>query len=146
MRPLTWLERLVVVATVVVSVGLVAFAQTRAVYPQLDVRVPVPPRPLIGGGSTHLAYELHITNLSGQAATLDAVKVLDAGLRTTMMRLEGAALDAATRHAGAQPDAAEKRVLRGGQTMFVFIWVTLKSGPPSTLTHRFDVQVAGQPA
>ena len=109
MRPLTSLRALgcVVVATAVVGVGPEAFAQTRAVYPQLDVRIPVPPRPLIGGGLSHLDYGLHITNLSGQAATLNAVEELDAaGPRTTMMRLEGAALDAATRHAGAQPDAA----------------------------------------
>jgi hypothetical protein len=142
MRRLTWLRALgyVVIATAVVSTGLVSFAQTRAVYPQLDVRVPVPPRPLIGGGSTHLAYELHITNLSPQAVTLNAVEVLDAtGSRATVMRLEGAALDAATRHAGAQPDAAVKRVLGGGQTMFVFVWVTLKSGPPSALAHRFAI-------
>ena len=146
MPALTWLRALgcVVVAIAVASIGLVAFAQTRAVYPQLDVRIPVPPRPLIGGGSTHLAYELHITNLSPQAVTLNAVEVFDAvGARTLMMRLEGTALDAASRHAGPQPNAAEKRVLGGGQTMFVFVWVTLKSGPPSALTHRFDVQVAG---
>ena len=56
MRPLTSLRVLgcVVVATAVVGVGPEAFAQTRAVYPQLDVRIPVPPRPLIGGGLSHL--------------------------------------------------------------------------------------------
>src|ERR1035437_6276347 len=50
----------------------------------LDLAVPVAPMPVPGGGKTHLAYELHITNLGPWEMLLKRVEVFD-----------GAALDGA---------------------------------------------------
>jgi hypothetical protein len=48
-----------------------ATGQTPSVFAPIDVRVPVPPRPFVAAGSTHLVYELHIMNLSSRPATLE---------------------------------------------------------------------------
>jgi hypothetical protein len=51
------------IAVVVLSRPLTG--QTPAVFSPLDVRVPVPPRPLVAsGGITHLAYELGVVDRS----------------------------------------------------------------------------------
>jgi murein DD-endopeptidase len=125
-------------------------------FPTIDGHVPVPPAPLVGGGRTHLVYELYLANLSARETTLEAIDVRDpsASLQVApLLRLEGAALDAAIQRAGVPPDDAHKRVLQGGQLAIVFVWVSLPAGVavPAALTHRFAIHVveppkpAGQP-
>jgi murein DD-endopeptidase MepM/ murein hydrolase activator NlpD len=115
--------------------------QTTSVFAPIDVRVPVPPRPFVAGGATHLAYELHITNLSPRPTTLETVDVMErsaAAGAAPLLHLEGEPLDSALRLLGAPPDAAKTRILPGGGTAIVFVWVTLRAGiVPAALTHRF---------
>jgi murein DD-endopeptidase MepM/ murein hydrolase activator NlpD len=115
-------------------------------FPTLDAHVPVPPAPLIGGGRTHLVYELYLANLSPRETTLEAIDVRDPAAPeqvAPLLRLEGTALDTAIQRAGVPVDAAHKRVLQGGQLAIVFVWVTLPPGAPTPaeLTHRFAIHV-----
>jgi hypothetical protein len=135
-----------------IATALVAplFGQPARVFPGIDVRVPVPPRPFVAGGTTHLVYELHITNLSPRQTTLDTVEVLEeTGPRDAppLLRLERDTLDAALYRPGAPPDDKEKRTLSGGRTAIVFLWVTLQGRTaPAKLGHRFEVRMDGAPA
>jgi murein DD-endopeptidase MepM/ murein hydrolase activator NlpD len=64
-----------------------------------------------------------------------------------LLRLEGAALDAAIQRVNLPPDDAHKRVLQGGQVAIVFFWITLPAGTatPAALTHRFSIHVVEPP-
>lgn len=119
--------------------------QTPPAFSPIDVRIPVPPRPFVAGGATHLVYELHITNLSSRATTSETIDVMDRSASpdtAPLLRLEADALEAALRLLGAPPDATEKRVLPGGRTALVFVWVTLRAGTvPTALAHRFAIRL-----
>jgi murein DD-endopeptidase len=115
-------------------------------FPTLDAHVPLPPSLLIGGGRTHLVYELYLANLSPRETTLEAIDVRDPAASETvapLLRLEGRALDAAIQRAGVPVDSSHNHVLQGGQLAIVFVWVTLPEGAPtpSALTHRFSIHV-----
>jgi murein DD-endopeptidase len=119
-------------------------------FPTIDGHVPLAPAPLIGGGRTHLVYELYLANLSARETTLDAIDVRDPAAppeAAPLLRLEGAALDAAIQRAGVPLDNAHKRVLQGGQLAIVFLWVSLPPGTatPAALTHRFSIHVVEPP-
>jgi murein DD-endopeptidase MepM/ murein hydrolase activator NlpD len=134
----------------VLALGMeLASGQTPAGFPTLDVRVPVSPRPLVGDGATHLVYELHITNLSTRGTVLDAVDVRDPQAphdAPPLLHLEAEALDAVLQRPGAPANDAERRVLPGGRTSLLFMWLTLRSGSvPEALTHRFETHVANPP-
>ena len=59
----------------------------------------------------------------------------------------GAAAVDALKRPGAPPDDAEKRVLPGGRTAMVFVWVTVRQGTvPAALTHRFALKLANPDA
>ena len=119
-------------------------AQAPASFSTLNMRVPVPPRPLVAGGRTHFAYELHIANMSARAVSLDRVEVRErsAGAGTPpLLRLEADALGAAIRKFGSPPDDKERRLIAGGQSAVLFVWITLESHElPRTLTHRVELQ------
>jgi len=127
-----------------------ATGQPPSVFAPIDVRVPVPPRPFVAAGATHLVYELHIMNLSSRRATLEAIDVMDRAATPSappLLRIEGSALEDALKRPGAPPDDAEKRVLPGGRTAMVFVWVTVRQGTvPAALTHRFALKLANPDA
>jgi len=116
-------------------------------FPNIDVRVPAGPRPFVAAGATHLVYELHITNLSPRLTTIDAIDVVNASAAQDappLLRLERGDLEAALYRPGAPPDDKERRTLPGGRTVIAFMWVPVRSGTvPTSLTHRFDVRIAG---
>lgn len=133
------------------SLAWASAAQPPAAFPTLDVRVPVAPAPAAGAGRTHLAYELHIANLSGRPTTIDAVDVRDRAAApgaAPLLHLEGATLEAAMRRPAAAPDDKDKRLIPGGRVALVFIWVTLAEGAamPTALTHRIATRVGDPPA
>lgn len=137
------------IAVVVLSRPLTG--QTPAVFSPLDVRVPVPPRPLVAsGGITHLAYELHISNLSSRLTTIERIEVRNESAPSDaapLLRLEQATLDAALVRPGAPPDDMERRVLPAGRTLIAFLWLTAAPGTvPTALTHRLALRIAGPPA
>jgi hypothetical protein len=126
----------------VLLVFTLAYGQTAGRFPAIDVRVPVRPVPFTTAARTYLVYELHVINLSSRPARLDAIEVRDGAARVAepLLRLEGTTLDAAMRRLGVVPSDPDKRLLGGGQSAIVFVWVTLKQGQaPASLTHRFLV-------
>jgi len=138
----------VVAVIAAAAIALVAplVGQTPSVFPALDVRVPVPPRPFTVAGTTYLVYELHVTNLSAQRTTLERIEVADRAAPQNappLLRLESAALDAALVRPGAPPDDPARRVLPGGRMAILFAWIAVPSAAaPAALTHRFAVRVA----
>lgn len=117
--------------------------QVPPVFSPISVRVPSPPLPLVGGGRTHLVYELQVINVAPQPATLDAVEVRSATGGEPLLRLAGPALEAAIRRFGEPADDHAKRELPAGRTAVVFLWVTLPPGPvPASLTHQFTIRSA----
>ena len=119
-------------------------------FATIDGHVPVPPSPLVGGGRTHLVYELYLANLSSHETTLDAIDVRDSASpadAAPLLRLQGVALDAAIQRPAVPSDHAQKRVLQGGQLAIVFVWLTLPAGAPTpaALTHRFVTHVVEPP-
>ena len=90
------------IAVVVLSRPLTG--QTPAVFSPLDVRVPVPPRPLVASGRiTHLAYELHISNLSSRLTTIERIEVRNRSAPSDAAPLAG---PPATTSTGASGDLA----------------------------------------
>jgi len=134
-----------IIGAVTISVAPLT-GQPAAVFAPIDVRVPIPPRPFVAGGATHLVYELHITNLSARRTTFETVDVMDRSASLDappLLHLAGASLESALRLLGAPPDNAENRILPGGRTAILFVWATLRPGTvPAALTHRLTVQLA----
>ncbi|MGE0702583.1 MAG: M23 family metallopeptidase [Vicinamibacterales bacterium] len=129
-------------ASAVVLTTALMLAQAPASFSPLDMRVPVPPRPLVGGGQTHLAYEVHIKNLSPRPATIAVVEVRDGSGSRALLRLEGDGLEAALRKFGAPPDDPNPNVLGGGQSSVLFVWLSAGSGAvPRLLTHRVELSL-----
>ncbi|HEU4689575.1 MAG TPA: M23 family metallopeptidase [Vicinamibacterales bacterium] len=120
-------------------------AQAPATFSPLDVRVPVSPRPLVAAGQTHIAYEVHITNMASRAATLDLVEVRDRSSKpdaTPLLRLEGDVLDGALLRFGAQPNDGDRRLLAAGQTSVLCVWLSVGSDRvPRQLTHHVVVRL-----
>ena len=120
--------------------------QAPQVFTSIDVRAPIRPRPFVGGGGTHLVYELHVSNLLPRLTTIEAVEVMD-GSRAAdgrvLLRLEREALEAALFLPGGTAADKDKRMLPAGRTAIVFVWVTLQTGAiPTSLTHRFTLRIA----
>lgn len=124
--------------------------QTPAIFSPIDVRVPVPPRPLLANGITYLAYELHISNLSNRLTTIERIDVKSRSAlpgAAPLLRLEQATLDAALLRPGAPPNDAERRALPAGRTVIAFLWVGVATGTvPTALTHTLAIKIAAAPS
>ncbi|HTK28724.1 MAG TPA: M23 family metallopeptidase [Vicinamibacterales bacterium] len=136
------------VCVLVLSIVASVHGQPPRPFPAIDVRVPETPQPFSGEGRTHLAYELHVTNLSPRRTALESVDVLAAGPGggpgPALLHLEGGALASAVRRLGMPADAPPLE-LDGGQTTIVFVWITIAGTQvPPALAHRFAVSVSGQ--
>ena len=114
----------------------------------IDVVVPLAPTAFQADGKTHVAYELHITNFSGQSITLASIEVLS-GSGNTLSRVDASDLVANVYSPGnRQASGTEKLNIGAGQMAVVYMWVTLE-GPskvPSSLKHGIAVKVGKYPA
>ena len=118
----------------------------------IDVVVPLAPTAFQADGKTHLAYELHITNFSGQSITLASIEVLsDSGVTnswTTLSRIDASDLVANVYSPGNRQAAGmDKLSIGAGQMSAVYMWVTLDSSAkvPTALEHRIGVKVGKYP-
>jgi hypothetical protein len=106
------------------------------------MRVPFDPTAFPGVGRTYLAYELYLTNFSGNAMTLRRLDVMDADSATArpVASFEGAQLDSLLQSTGARRSADEPNPPRlgAGATVIAFIWISLEAGArlPNKLRHR----------
>ena len=132
-------------ALMVILMASLTSAQNPAPFSTLDMRVPVPPRPLVAAGQTHLAYEIHITNMSLRPTTLDVVEVRDGSSTDgdkALLRLQEDTLNKALRRHGAPFEDPDRRLLAPGHSAVLFVWLSLNSDDvPRLLTHRIGVTV-----
>ena len=113
---------------------------TAATFPMglpFDLRVPVPPTPFTGhDGRTYLAYELHITNMSGRDLMLDKVEVINT--TTPVLTLQGNDLNSSMM---GPPAAMDRRTIVSGKRGVIFVWIAVPDGQfaPASLHHRITV-------
>ncbi|MFN8579519.1 MAG: M23 family metallopeptidase [Gemmatimonadaceae bacterium] len=114
-----------------------AFAQLNLVA--FDVRVPVTPTPVQAEGASHLAYELHVTNMGTKERAITGLEVMTQVGGTTLLKLDSAEIRKASRLLGGTPQSNGATLAAGRQTV-LFVWVDLPAGTrPTLLVHRFIV-------
>lgn len=106
----------------------------------LDIRIPVAPQPVRVGESTHVFYELHLTNYANSAATLTALAVLDANTSAVLKHYEGDALAALLVRPAAAKDA-EPRSIPAGMFGAIYITLPLEQPLPTKLAHRVTLSL-----
>jgi murein DD-endopeptidase MepM/ murein hydrolase activator NlpD len=113
----------------------------------LDVSIPQAPTAFQADAKTHLVYELHLTNYSGQTVSLAHLEVVDEK-GTELARLGQTELLSSVRILGT-PEATgtDKLNIPGGKTELVYMWVTLASpaAVPAALEHKLSVKVGSYP-
>lgn len=113
----------------------------------VDVSVPQAPTAFQADAKTHLVYELHITNYSGQTVALAHLEVVDEK-GTELARLGQTELLSSVRIIGT-PEATgtDKLNLPGGKTALVYMWITLANPAaiPAALEHTLSVKVGTYP-
>jgi hypothetical protein len=139
---LSW-KSIVLAVLVVIGLGLLQEAQSEnSPQPlQLEMRVPFEPTAFPSAGRTYLAYELYLTNFSGNPLTLNRVEVLDADATAAapIAAFAGKALDALLQPVGAAHDGkGDASQIESGGGVVVFMWVPFEPGAhvPKQLRHR----------
>jgi murein DD-endopeptidase MepM/ murein hydrolase activator NlpD len=120
----------------------IAFAQPPRRSPMsipVDLAVPFAPMPFTGGGKTHLAYELHITNFSPNELHLKRIGILGEHDQP-LASFEGDALKEIVARPGA-PGSAEPLTLGPGLRAVAYLWVTLEENAaiPAALHHSLTI-------
>lgn len=111
-------------------------AQLTGFPPAIEVRVPKAPTVMHGGGQTVLPYELHVTNLTPRAFTLQRVDVLDDATGSTLFTLADSALTRSIARVGVTLPLAERPHVTGGLRAVVYMWVPVTGTPPRGIRHR----------
>jgi peptidase M23-like protein len=134
-------SRLIVLASLTLSIATGARAAEPPVNPLVPVaaEIPEPPVPFRTADREFLAYEIHLVDLSSHDATLENVEVF-AGEKA-LARYSGKELLAMIERPGADPKLADKSVLAGDTHAIVFLWVPFEGDPPHDLTHRLTFKV-----
>jgi len=121
------------VAALWLASSVEAMAQSAA---PVEARVPFPPAPFLGSdGSTHLAYELQMTNVYEDSGALKVseLEVMDEN-HHPLLHLDHSDLAHSFRPAPTDDGSA---TIAPGKTGTVFVWVTLPPNVlPKTLTHK----------
>ncbi|HVZ16438.1 MAG TPA: M23 family metallopeptidase [Terriglobales bacterium] len=109
----------------------------------VDIQVPTPPSPVMGGGQIHLLYELHLTNFHRPTLTVSSLAISD-GSRD-LVNYDAQELAKMILHPGAAQDAST--TIQGGGRAVIFLDVKLNSHvqAPRQLLHRvcFRGETAG---
>ena len=118
-------------------------ATTAAREPILNgpaLEIPVEPAVVSVGGTRHVVYELHATNLKSQPLTLDGVAIFDAnGASLTSYRDEALAV----RLGRPGVTVTEPRVVGGGLRAVLNVWLPLDAtaAVPKRLRHRIEYRL-----
>jgi murein DD-endopeptidase MepM/ murein hydrolase activator NlpD len=126
------------------------FAQQPESSLPIEIAVPTAPIPVRGAGSTHLFYELHLTNFRNTPVELTRIEVL-AGNDTsgTLAIYSGQEVASRLFRPGSPPTLPDKHVIAGGMRAIVMLQLTIEGNRPvpSQLRHRltFSVQTPGAP-
>jgi hypothetical protein len=107
--------------------------------PALDI--PVAPVVVSVGGTRHVVYELHATNLKSQPLTLASVAIADAR-GATLASYRDEALVARIGRPGHSVDAPN--VIGGGLRAVLYVWLPLDAtaAVPKRLRHRVEYRLA----
>lgn len=106
----------------------------------LDIRIPVAPQPVRVGETTHVFYELHLTNYASAAVSLTELAVLDANTSAVLKRYEGDAL-AALLVLPISSKGISPRSIPGGMHGTLFITLPLQQPLPAKVSHRIALSV-----
>ncbi|HZI55349.1 MAG TPA: M23 family metallopeptidase, partial [Verrucomicrobiae bacterium] len=113
----------------------------------INVVVPLAPTAFQADGKTHLAYELHITNFSGQNIALSSIEALsDSGAALSHVDVSDPVANIYA-PGNRQASGMDKLNLSGGQMAVVYMWVTLE-GPakiPTAIEHKIGVKIGKYP-
>lgn len=110
--------------------------------PQLEFRVPFEPTAFPSAGHTYLAYELLLTNFSGQPVTVGRIEVLDAdnAAEKPIAAFASEELDTMLQpFSNPSPsDSPNRAEIGAGTTVVAFMWVALEANArvPGKLRHR----------
>jgi murein DD-endopeptidase len=115
-------------------------AKNSSEFSPVDVRVPIPPTPVMSVGKAYLAYELIITNFQARDLTLTAVEVFNGVFMIADYRNEK--LTNALYRPGIPRDPSDRRDIGPGMSAIAFIWLTMDPATiPSALHHRLTFRV-----
>jgi murein DD-endopeptidase len=128
---------------VCVCCWLVSDALVQQVWTQQIGRFPVEvqllrlPAPLTALGRVHLVYELHLTSLSGNPATVERIEVVD-DRNVVLASWNGLQLWQRIRGGNPSEPVVTAGILRPGVRAVAYLWVTLQPGQPApwTVSHR----------
>ncbi len=91
----------------------------------VDVRIPAQPAIFKGGGKSHVAYELHITNFSRNQCVLTRLEVVEPAAKKQLASYTGEELGTRIARPGvAASTTDEKLKIAAGLRMVVYVWLT----------------------
>jgi murein DD-endopeptidase len=137
----TWRRSLLGAVACGACAGGMASAQA-ILPPSLELRVPKAPTLGSAESGSFLAYELHVTNFSGQPMTLKSVDVLSGGdERKTLFTLADSALTQSIARPGLTIPSAERQRIAGGTRAVVYLWVPVDArSVPASVRNRVKVE------
>lgn len=129
------------VALLAASLGAASLgAQQRPKVEQsLELLVPVAPVVVDVGGTPHLVYELHITNMRPMRLLLRRLHITASGSTEPLAILEGDGLSKALIRVGLAPGTPEPLMMDPGRRTVVYVWAPLRTGRPLAIEHRLEV-------
>ncbi len=113
----------------------------------LDITVPIAPTAFKSDGKWHLAYELHVSNLSKWDCDLTGVEVIaEASSPKSLAQFNAANLQGMVVHPG-QPGTADNPKLTSGSIAVVYMWVTVNTREdiPTSITHLIRAKMGTYP-
>jgi hypothetical protein len=116
---------------------LCGLAQSHSAFP-VDVTVTRAPQPVMADGSSHLLYELHITNFAPIAIELTGLDVLGDDRSAPLASLRDAALEKVLVGIGPDDNKDKVRAIGAGRSVVLFLDLTVLGAPPALLRHRFS--------
>ena len=114
----------------------------------IDVIIPTPPVLFKGGGKTHVAYELHVTNLSRSPSVFTRLEVIAPGSNNPLGSYSGDELAARVVRPGVATTTTDERLKLGpGLRLVTHMWLTfdVPTDAPTAIQHRFTFKVGDYP-
>jgi murein DD-endopeptidase len=112
----------------------------------LDIVIPIAPTAFKADSKWHLAYELHIANLSGWDCELTSLEVVSGeSPEKSLAKFSGADLQSMMAHPGQKPVDAPK--ITGGAFAVVYVWVTVDAltDLPGAMRQRITTKLGDLP-
>jgi Peptidase family M23 len=114
----------------------------------VDVTVPTPPQTFRGGGKTHLAYELHITNFSRNPSVFTRLEVTTQESQKPLAAYIGDELATRVGRPGITVSTTEEKLKLGpGLRLVVHLWLTfdVPTVAPDSIQHKLTFKVGNYP-